>query len=583
MTENLNKKFLRGVQGGSFYKKRPPGRRRQKSIKRRFVLLILLVFLQLTCSGVDVEIRCRPGQVSVFQGEKVVFTMEVANHMVDSIRPGSNHFISYHLYDPKGKSISYDNRRFGIPVVLRRKKTTRFQLPVYFDYSRGGDYVVEFDIVKEGEFWGSGRNWKTCRVKLHLKSLFSGEFKNKYLSFFCSTGNELLDREQYLLRMTLKNSEIRDAGGNIFGFSPGSAYPQVWVRDTATFIGYAGRFYPFRTLARSVELFMEHQGADGEVVDWVDISGGTGKNTVETDQESSLVLAAYETGRENPGWFLKKIKGITVLDRLETALEWVWRNKRSAGDHLIYSGFTADWGDIENTYPDQRATRLSDRSTPVYSIYTQAKYIQAIECLIKIFRQLNASGQTGRLQKWGGRLLTLRSQCKKLLYLEDKGYFITHIVPSDAKGKYYRLEKEMLAVGGNAEAIIAGLMDRPGVERFLRVLEERRKKYGLASVSFTLIPPYPAGFFPHHLLTRPWSYQNGGQWDWIGARVVKALLLSGFKKEAGTYLLEIVGKNLERFNINEWEDRGGSPQGSDFYVGAAGLIGECIFLGYPKR
>jgi hypothetical protein len=31
--ENLNKinqKFLRGVQGGSFFKKRPPGRRRQK-------------------------------------------------------------------------------------------------------------------------------------------------------------------------------------------------------------------------------------------------------------------------------------------------------------------------------------------------------------------------------------------------------------------------------------------------------------------------------------------------------------------------------------------------------------------------
>jgi hypothetical protein len=31
MTEtNSNKKFLRGVQGGSFFKKRPPGRRRQE-------------------------------------------------------------------------------------------------------------------------------------------------------------------------------------------------------------------------------------------------------------------------------------------------------------------------------------------------------------------------------------------------------------------------------------------------------------------------------------------------------------------------------------------------------------------------
>jgi hypothetical protein len=571
MTINpFKQKFLRGP--GAVFLKRAPG-----------FLLILLVFLQLTCSGVDVEIRCQPEQVSVFQGEKVVFTMEVANHMVDSIRPGSNHFISYHLYDQKGKLISYDNRRFRIPRVLRRKKTTTFQLPVYFDYSRGGDYLVEFDIVKEGEFWGSGRNWKTCRVKLHLKSLFSGEFKKKYLGFFCSTGNELLDREQYLLRMTLKNSEIHDAGGNIFGFSPGSTYPQVWVRDTATFVAYARRFYPIQTLARSVELFLEHQGADGEVVDWVDVLGETGKNTVETDQESSLVLAAYETGRENPQWFLKKIKGITVPGRLETALEWVWKNKRIPGHHLIYSGFTADWGDIENTYPDQRATKLSDRSTLVFSIYTQAKYIQAIDCLIKIFKQLNSSEQKERMQKWTERLLALKSQSKKLLYLEDKGYFIAHIVPTDPKGKYYRMEKEMLAVGGNAEAIIAGLMDHSQVKRFLQVFEQRRKKYGLQTVSFTLIPPYPRGFFPHPLLTNPWSYQNGGQWDWIGARVVKALFLRGFKNEAEKYLLEIVRKNLDRFNINEWEDRGGSPQGADFYVGAAGLIGESIFLGYRKR
>jgi hypothetical protein len=571
MTINPSKqKFLRGP--GAVFSKRAPG-----------LLLILLVFLQLTCSGVDVEIRCRPQQVSVFQGEKVVFTMDVDNHLVDSIRPGTNHFISYHLYDPKGKLISYDNRRFRIPKVIRRKKTTTFQLPMYFDYSQSGDYLVEFDIVKEGEFWGSARNWKTCRIKLHLKSLFSVEFKKKHLSFFCATGNPLLDREQYLLRMTLKNSEILDANGSIFGFSPGSTYPQVWIRDTATFIAYAKRFYPMQTLARSVELFLEHQGADGEVVDWVDVAGKTGKNTVETDQESSLVLAAYETGRENPQWFHKKVKGKTVLTRMEMALEWVWKNKRSPGHHLIYSGFTADWGDIENTYPDQRATKLSDRSTLVFSIYTQAKYIQAIDCLIKVFTQLYSSEQKEGMQKWAERLFTLKSQSKTLLYLEDKGYFITHIVPSDSKGKYYRMEKEMLAVGGNVEAIIAGLMDRPQVERFLQVLQQKRKKYGLQTVSFTLIPPYPQGFFPHHLLTRPWSYQNGGQWDWIGARVVKALYLKGFKKEAEKYLLEIVRKNLDCFNINEWEDRSGSPQGADFYVGAAGLIGECIFLGYQKR
>jgi len=32
MKQLFNKKFLRGVQGGGFYKKSPPGRRRQKLI-----------------------------------------------------------------------------------------------------------------------------------------------------------------------------------------------------------------------------------------------------------------------------------------------------------------------------------------------------------------------------------------------------------------------------------------------------------------------------------------------------------------------------------------------------------------------
>ena len=120
------------------------------------------------------------------------------------------------------------------------------------------------------------------------------------------------------------------------------------------------------------------------------------------------------------------------------------------------------------------------------------------------------------------------------------------------------------------------------IRRFLDTLEKKRKELKLNSISFTLLPPYPEGFFPHHLLSRPWSYQNGGQWDWIGARVVKGLFLNGFGKEAEKYLLEIVEKNISRFSINEWEDRSGNPQGADFYVGAAGVIGEAIFIGYQK-
>jgi hypothetical protein len=585
----FNQKLLRGgpdASRGGFLEKSPPGRRRQRANRLLLLFLLLcgLVIPQVGCSdSTGVDIQCQPEALSVFQGEKVLLTFEVTNHLLESIRPGTNHFISYHLYDDRGKLIAYDNPRFKLPRVLRRKSTSRFELVLFFGYSIPGDYIVEFDIVKEGEFWGSTKNWKTGKIKLHLKPLISPGFKKEHLDFFCSTGNPLLDQEQYLLRLTLKNSEIITDDGKMFGFSAGSDYPQVWVRDTATFIAYAKLYYPLETLAESIELFMEHQSANGEVVDWVDVSGKTEKMTVETDQESSLVLAAYAIGKENPQWFQKAINGKTVPDRLELALVWVWQNKRNPRYNLIYSGFTADWGDTENTYPDQRATKLSDRSTLVFSIYTQAKYIQAIDHLVKIFKQSNDTTNREKIREWQARSNTLKSQTQKHLYLEDKGYFITHIVPTAEKEKYFQIEKDMLAVGGNAEAIIAGLMNKDQIKRFLEVLEERRKEYQLRTVSFTLIPPYPEGFFPHHLLWHPWNYQNGGEWDWIGGRVVKALFLKGFSKEAERYLLEIVKKNLANFCIFEWEDRKGTGRGAMFYVGAAGVIGEAILMGYVVK
>lgn len=544
-------------------------------IKRKiFILLFILSSLLLYTA--EVEITCSPPEISAYQGEKVVLDFKVKNNMVTSIRPEHGYFISYHILDKKGNSISYDNRRFAIPRVLRRRKTTEFKIPLYFEYKKEGDYTIEFDIVKEGEFWGAKKKWQTCRVPLHLKSLFSKEFKNRYLKKFLNTPVPEINKEQYLLRMILKNNEILK-NGRIFGFSPGSTYPAVWIRDTATFIAYAKHYYPLSIFENCVELFMKNQGKNGEIPDWIDVSGQTDKNTVETDQESSLIIAAYEIAVEKKDWLFKKVNGISVYKRLEMALDWVWDNKRCPENNLIFSGFTADWGDVENSYPDKRARKLSDRSTPVFSIYTQAKYIQAVAKLVELFKNLEKPGE---VRKWQERLVILKRQTKKLLYLEDKGYFITHIVPAKDRDKYFKLEKGMLAVGGNAEAMIAGLMNKKQVRKFLDVLEKKRVEYRLRTVSFTLIPPYPEGFFPHHLLTHPWNYQNGGEWDWIGGRVVKGLIMSGFKKEATKYLLEIVNKNLENFSIFEWEDRQGTGRGALFYTGAAGVIGEAIWIGF---
>ncbi len=553
-----------------------------------FALLAVSTGFMAAANGPEVEIRCTPDSITAFQGEKVVLTIEVKNNSAQSIRPENNYFISYHLHDENEKCIAYDNRRFEIPNVLRRKKTTSFQLPLYFDYGKSGHYVVHLDIVKEGEFWGSGKKWKTAKLKLHLKPLISKEFAEAYLPVFFDTGRKAFNDAQYLLRMTLKNCELTHKG-KLFGFAAGSTYPAVWIRDTATVMGYAKHYYPLEALQGSVQLFLQRQGEDGSIVDWVDASGRTDKNTVETDQESSLLLAAFQLAQEDPAWLDKEIGGKSVFQRLQWALEWVWENRRDKKMDLITSGFTADWGDVENTYPDKRARKLSDRSTLVFGIYTQAKYIQAIRCFIGMagmVKMASAKEKKGVIAKWRHRLRRVKEQTMKYLYLEDKGYFITHVVtsatPKAERKRFFEMEKEMVPVGGNAEAILAGLMNREQVKRFIGVLEACRKTHKLRSVSFTLIPPYPEGFFPHHLLRFPWNYQNGGEWDWFGGRVVNALFRMGFREEGEKYLLEIVNKNLKNFCIFEWEDRRGTGRGALFYVGAAGVIGEALLREYAS-
>ncbi len=285
--------------------------------------------------------------------------------------------------------------------------------------------------------------------------------------------------------------------------------------------------------------FSPAQNPDGQIQDWVDTAGRCDKNTVETDQESSLVLAAYQLALCDPGWLGGEVAGISRLLRLDKSLEWVWNRKRDRACGLIWSGFTADWGDVERSYADSRATKLSDRSRRTFSIYTQAMFIQAAQRMVLLAERL---GRRELADKWQQREKAVAADSRRQLYLPEQGYFLVHRV--SGRPDFFELEKDILAVGGNAEAMRAGLMNKAEVARFLGVLEAKRRQLGLRSVSFTLLPPYPEGFFPHPLLRSPWSYQNGGEWDWIGGRLVSALYQYGFRKEADKYLEEIVGKKF---------------------------------------
>ncbi len=519
---------------------------------RAFLVLLLARILLAAPS-----LSCFPKKIVAYRGEKVYLNFTVQGISASSLRGLS---LSYHLYDLRGRLVRFENQRFYPPA--RRS----FSLPVFFT-APAGNYTVEFELLREGKFWGKDRGWKPCRVRLSLKSLFSSEFRKKFLPRVIPFKSEEYLRVQYLLRLTYLNNEIRK-GGRLFGFSAGSHYSQVWIRDMASIIPYAREFYDAEELKAAVELFLRFQHRDGEVFGWISPEFNMGKNTVSSDQEASLVLASFALARQDPSWLCRRIRGERVVDRLAKALMWVWKARRDSKTGLIWSGFKADWGDVSLHHP-QDPTHFKPGDLRAVGIYTQARFYRALQAL----KKMEVYCPLRRKLPLGAMARSIKRASRKYLYLPQEGYFLIHRVLGNSR--YLNLERKILAVGGNAEAILAGFMSRGEVEKFLKVHRARMKDYGVFSPSFVLLPPYPQGFFRFHLM-KPWHYQNGGGWDWIGARLARALMGMGFEREGEEYLKEIVRRNLRWLCLYEWFDLQGRGKGAFFYTASAGEIGQAL-------
>ena len=122
--------------------------------KKRLYFVASLLLLVYPKIAQNVTVKCYPHKIDAFQGEKIVLNLEVINKLPYSLRASDNYFFSYHIYDKDGKLMSFENKRFVLPKVLRRKRLTTFKLPVYFKFKKEGVYKIAIDMVKEGEFWG---------------------------------------------------------------------------------------------------------------------------------------------------------------------------------------------------------------------------------------------------------------------------------------------------------------------------------------------------------------------------------------------------------------------------------------------
>ncbi|MBN1274325.1 MAG: hypothetical protein JXB26_18850 [Candidatus Aminicenantes bacterium] len=556
-------------------------------------IILLCTFFLTNCQSRDKKapsaeygalLRTSQKTVTCSEGDKVEIVFHVHNtgkHILSSSDPYPC-FLSYHLLDKDKRILQFDNHRFRLPEDLAPGKKTEIPATIFCPLE-SGCYFLEFDLVREGKNWfkdtGSSSFFVTLQVQQHTWP-DEGQPLNLKYGKFSKIESEMsgINKISRLIRLTLDKNEVSWSGktGKIHAFSPGTDYPQVWLRDAATILPVSRYFYGGAHLCSWLEEHLFFQEPNGSLQDWIDSRGLKDKNTTETDQESNAVLAAYQVfSLLGSDWLETSVGGEKIIDRLEKAMTYVLKARQDPRFGLIVGAHTADWGDVDMVDDDNRAVYTDERTHWTVDIYDQAMFFEASGRLAEMLESLN---RMDKASYWFSQQKKIGMETNQLLWQPEKGFYRIHIHLDSLKHSFD--ESNIFAMGGNVQAILSGLS---GKDRSIRIIQEaliRQNTYGFSTVSGTLLPPYPQGTFRHPLLDDPYEYQNGGQWDWFGGRLVYAMFDKGFSTIGKEKLLEIFNKILTNRSFFEWDTKAGTGRGSDTFAGGAGMVGKALFEGY---
>lgn len=371
------------------------------------------------------------------------------------------------------------------------------------------------------------------------------------------------------------------------GLSAGTGYREVWIRDLNTFIELALQVSEGEGIRRALLTFFEFQGAQGDIVDGYvprrraqvsyeyrqsalapDLLAH--KNTVETDQESSLVQAVgrYVEVTGDRAFLHEEVGGVRVVRRLEAALAYLLNHRFEPGHGLVWGATTVDWGDVQPEH--EWGVVLDHSSHRAIDAYDNAMFILAINSYLGLLdeddqgrrhwtRLRDEVRQSFRRHLWDGK----RQKLVPHLYLEGSPF------PDDFD------EGVTWYHGGTAVAIEAGLLSRDEIRWSLERMRRNVREAGASSIGLTVYPPYPEGLFRNPAMA-PWHYQNGGDWSWFGGRMVQQLIRHGFVEEAYEELKPMVSRVLEHGDFREWWTRDNDPRGARRFRGSAGVLGRAI-------
>jgi hypothetical protein len=372
------------------------------------------------------------------------------------------------------------------------------------------------------------------------------------------------------------------------GLNAGSGYRTTWIRDMNTFIEVGLKANPPQLYRDALLLFLKLQGANGDIPDlfiardpakikptdrtsplapgyWSD------KNTVETDQESSLVQAVskYIATTQDRTILKEEIAGSSVRERLGQAMQYVLTERFDPGHGLVWGGTTIDWGDVQPESP--HGTVLDASSHRALSIYDNAMLAIALNDYLEL-----VADDARAKAHWQGVRDELRSNICKYLWDSQRQKFIPHVYLAGSPFPKDFDENAIYYHGGTAVAIEAGLLKRAEVAHALARMEEDVRLAGAASIGLTIYPPYPLGYFKNPQLTVPYTYQNGGDWSWFGGRMIQQLVRYGFIDEAYSNLRPMMERVKRVGDFHEWWTRDDQPRGSAQFRGSAGVLGRAI-------
>lgn len=373
------------------------------------------------------------------------------------------------------------------------------------------------------------------------------------------------------------------------GLRAGSGYQEVWIRDLNTFIELALDVQPQNDIREALLIFFHFQGEDGNIVDgYVPKSKArvnykyiksksrseylAHKNTVETDQEASLLQAVHKYIQKTGDldFLNEKINGKTVLKRMEFALEFLLEHRYVEKYQLLWGATTADWGDVQPEH--SWGVELDKNSHRTIDIYDNAMFIIALEN----FLDLAGPGFSGKSQ-WQKVLAQFRKNTMKHLWDQTRHKFIPHIYLEGSPFPNDFDENRIYYHGGTTIAMEASLLSGQQIRQVYLDMINNKRFIGAGSIGLTLYPCYPKDFYANKDMA-PWSYQNGGDWTWFGGRTIQQFVRLGLLAEAYQEALPMIERVKRNNGFYEWYTVENKPKGSGLFRGSAGVLGKAIIM-----